>query len=184
LYLTAAQRAEREQRHFLNLLTHKSPGWKYEREVRMIYDFPEFASATNYRRTTFACEVCRQKGLSAEQCERASYRDAVYLPAEAIRAVIFGVDSSMDTVKQIFETLSAPQYSQVQYYWSCLHSDKYMVQYVKGDHDYIRFMQEEHVREVACAKRHFLATEGEPLKLRPASKGINYLPQKPKPNSG
>jgi hypothetical protein len=113
------------------------------------------------------------------QCAHASYRDGVHLPAEAIRAVIFGMDSSIDTVKQIFETLSAPQYSQVQYYWSCLHSDKYKVQYVKGDHAYISFMQEERAREVAYAKGH-LHNDGGSVKVRLARKGINYLPLKPK----
>lgn len=179
LYLTSAERAEHEQKHFLNLLTHKSPGWEYEQEVRMIYDFPEFAVAKNYRRITFACEACRQKGLSVEQCERASYRDAVHLPAGAIRAVIFGADCCMDTVKQICSALSAPSYSHVQAYWSCLHSAKYKVQYVKGAHDYISSIQEELARTVANAKRH-LYVEGESLKLRPAGKGINYIPQKPK----
>lgn len=179
LYLTTAQRAEREQQYFLNLLTHKSPGWEYEREVRMIYDFPNFAASKNYRKKEFVCEMCHHRKLPIEQCAHASYRDGVHLPAEAIRAVIFGMDSSIDTVKQIFETLSAPQYSQVQYYWSCLHSDKYKVQYVKGDHAYISFMQEERAREVAYAKGH-LHNDGGSVKVRLARKGINYLLLKPK----
>jgi hypothetical protein len=177
LHLTAAQRAEREQQHFLNLLTHKSPGWEYEHETRMIYDFPSFVASENYRRKEFACEVCLQKKLPVEQCSHACYRDAVYLPAEAIRAVIFGTDSSMETVQQIFEILSATQFSKVELYWSCLHSDKYKVQYVKGDQSYIKFMQEERAREIAYAKNHVYA-DGQSVKWRPARKGINYVPQK------
>ena len=157
LHLTASQRAERERQHFLNLLTHKSPGWSYEREVRMIYEFPSFAKSTNYQKLEFVCEVCHQKKLLIEQCAHASYRDGVYLPAEAIRAVIFGVDASMETVRQIFEILSGSQYSHVQCYWSCLHSDKYKVQYVKGDNKYINSMQEERARDIANAKKHLWA---------------------------
>lgn len=177
LHLTAKQRTEREEQHFLNLLTNKSPGWEYEREVRMVYNLPSFITSKSYRKMEFVCEICHKKELPIEQCTHASYRDGVNLPAEAIRAVIFGTDSSMDTVQQVFEILSAPQYSQVQYYWSCLHSDKYKVQYVKGDPEYISFMQEERARDVANAKGHVYAN-GESSKWRPARKGINYLPKK------
>jgi len=177
LLLTAAQRAEREYQHYLNLLTHKLPAWEYEHEVRMIYDFSSFVTSRNYRKTEFACEVCYQKKLPVEQCSHASYRDGVYLPTEAIRAVIFGTDSSIETVHQIFEILSTPQYSHVQHYWSCLHSDKYKVQYVKDKQDYIKFMQEDRAEKIAYAKRH-LYHDGESLKWRPTRKGINYLPQK------
>lgn len=179
LHLTTAQRAEREQQHFLNLLTHKSPGWKYEHEVRMIYDLPDFIASRNYRKMEFVCETCHQKSLPIEKCAHAFFRDGVHVPAEAVRAVIFGTDCSTETVRKIFEVLSAPQYSGVQYYWSCLHSDKYRVQYVKSDPNYISFMQEEHSKRVAFAKRHVYA-DGEVLKFRTACKGINYLPQKPK----
>ena len=177
LVLTAAQRAEREQQHFLNMLTHKSPGWSYEHEVRMIYEFPNFEKSTNYRKMEFACEVCHQKNIPSEQCTHAFYRDGVYLPVDAIRAVIFGIDSSMEVVRQIFEILSLSQYSHVECYWSCLHSDKYQVQYVKGDRSYIEFMQEERVRQTAYAKKHVYA-DGESPKLRPARKGVNYVPRK------
>lgn len=179
LLLTPAQRAEREQQHFLNLLTHKSPGWSYEHEVRMIYEFPIFLGSKNYRKREFVCEACHQKKTPIEQCVHASYRDGVYLPAEAIRAVIFGTDSSMETVRRIFEILSKPEFSKVECYWSCYHSDKYKVQYVKGDHSYINFMQEERARAIAYAKNHLYA-DGESVKLRPSRKGINYLPQKSK----
>jgi hypothetical protein len=179
LLLTTAQRAERERQHFLNLLTHKSPGWEYEHEIRMIYDLPNFLASENYRKKEFVCEVCLQKKLPVEQCSHAFYRDGVYLPTEAIRAVIFGTDSSMETVQQIFEILSMAQYSHVECYWSCLHSDKYNVQYVKGKHDYIKFMQEDRAEKIAYAKEH-LYHDGTSLRWRPARKGINYLPQKPK----
>jgi hypothetical protein len=89
--------------------------------------------------------------------------------------VVFGVDSCVDTVKQFKPLSQAAIFPKVQYFWSCLHPDKYNAQSVRGNHDYIRFMEEERVRAVACAKRHFLATAGESLKLRPASKAITFL---------
>ena len=177
LLLTAAQRAERERQHFLNLLTHKSPGWSYEHEVRMIYGFPNFEKSTNYRKMEFACEVCRQKNIPIEQCTHAFYRDAVCLSPKAISAVIFGSDSSMETVQQIFAILAESQYSNVECYWSCFHSDQYKVQYVKGDQSYISFMQEERARSIAHAKKHVYA-DGQSGKWRPARKGINYVPRR------
>lgn len=179
LHLTAAQRAEREYQHYLNLLTHKSPGWEYEHEVRMIYDFPKLSGSKNYKRIDFECESCRQKQIPVEQCAHPFYHDAIVLPPEAVRAVIFGVDCSIKAVQHILKVLSDSKYGHVQRYWSCLHSDKYVVQYMKDDHDYISFMQGHRAHDIADAKKH-RCFDGESSKWWPAPKGVNYLPQKPK----
>jgi hypothetical protein len=177
LILNPSGRAELGKHRFLNLLTHKSPAWSYEHEVRMIYDLPTLASSRHYRKIEFPCETCRRKGLSPTQCEHASYRDAIDLPSEAIRAVIFGTDCPNDIVKKLLDISSGPQYSHIQLYWSSLHSERYAVQYVKSNRNYIEFMQEHRARDVAYAKRHVFR-KGESLELRLCRKGINYLPPK------
>lgn len=143
----------------------------------MIYDLPTLVGSSHYRKVEFACETCRRKGFSPAQCDHASYRDAIHLPAKAIRAVIFGTDCPMDIVKQVFEILSGPQYSQTQLYWSSLHSSTYSVQYVKANRDYVEFIQQHRSKDVAYAKQH-VYPRGQSIVWRPSRKGINYLPRK------
>ena len=165
--------AEQDRRRFINFLTHKSPAWSYEREVRMIYEIEQLLRSKDHRRITFACDTCKQRGVQAEQCQHPWYRDAIRLPPEAVLAVIFGTDTMMATVQKAFSILGRPQYSHVEVYWSALHSARYSVQYVKGDRSYIEFMQEERTRQIAQAKRHFWADAGR-VCLKPARKGVNY----------
>ena len=77
--------------------------------------------------------------------------------------------------KQVLDILSGSQYSQVELYWSALHSAKYAVQYVKGDRKYIEFIQEHRARDVAYAKGH-VYRKGDSLELRGSRKGMNYRP--------
>src|SRR5258706_187178 len=53
LHLTNTERAALDQHYYVNLLTHKSPAWEYEREVRMIYELPELAATNHYRKLHF-----------------------------------------------------------------------------------------------------------------------------------
>lgn len=174
LVLKPADRAELDRHRYLNLLTHKSPAWGYEHEVRMIYDLPSLAGSSHYRKIEFPCETCSRKKLSAAQCKHALYRDAIHLPPEAIRAVIFGTDCPMDIVRQVLTILSGTQYSNVQLYWSSLHSARYAVQYLKSDPTYIKFIQEHRAKDLAYAKHH-VYRKGESIELRSSRKGVNYL---------
>jgi len=177
LHLTASERAERQRRSFLKLLTHKSPVWEYEREVRLIYDLPVLAQSDNYRKIEFACEACAAKGTPITQCAHRVYRDSVCLPANAIRAVVFGADSPIQLIQPIFDVLAQSRYSHVQVYWSCLHASRYLVQYVRGNRDEIVSIQRQCTEQVAFAKNHAFR-DGERRVVWPARKGINYVLKK------
>ena len=186
LILNPSDLAELERLRFLKLLTHKSPAWSYEHEVRTIYDLATLAGSSHYRKIEFPCEACHRKGLSPAQCQHASYRDAIHLPAEAVRAVTFGIDCPRDVAKQILDISSGPQYAHVQLYWSSLHSARYVVQYERSDRSYVEFMQEHRATDVARAKGH-VYPRGESRETRLSRKGVNYLPPKPatsKPGEG
>src|SRR6266496_1138980 len=92
LLLPQAVLAERDRERFIELLTHKSPAWAYEREIRMIYEIAQQRKLPDYRRIEFPCETCKQRGFPAEKCEKPWYRDAIEVPPEAILAVIFATD--------------------------------------------------------------------------------------------
>jgi Protein of unknown function (DUF2971) len=171
--LTPQEQTELTKHRFVNLLTHKSPAWAYEREVRMIYEIGHQGQAPDYRPIRFACETCKQKGVPVERCEKPYYRDAIHLPQEAISAVIFGADCMLSTVQKVFSILDSPRYRHVDVYWSCLHSSRYAVQYVKGDRAYIESLHEHQTKQIAMAKGHVWSDAGG-LKLRPSAKGINY----------
>jgi len=173
--LTPSERAERQRRSFLKLLTHKSPAWEYEHEVRMIYDLPVLATSNNYQKIEFACDACLAQGIPAAQCGHRgrAYRDSVCLPANAIRGVIFGADSPIKLIEPILDLLAEARYSHVHVYWSCLHSSKYLVQYVRSNRDEITSIQTQCTKHVAFAKNHVLH-EGDQQKILSARKGINY----------
>jgi len=173
LLLTPHEQTELTRHRFIDLLTHKSPAWGYEREVRMIYEIGHQRQSPDYRPIQFACETCKQKGVPVEKCDKPCYRDAIQLPPEAISAVIFGADSMLSTVQKVFSILDAPQYRHVEVYWSCLHSARYAVQYVRGDRSYIESLHEHQTRRIAMAKRH-VWRDADGLKMRPSPKGVNY----------
>jgi hypothetical protein len=175
LLLSPSDRAALERNRFLNLLKHKSPAWEYEHEVRMIYSLSELRASATYRKIESACEACKKKNIPAEECTNASYRDAIHLPPEAIRAIIFGTDCPIGNVKQVFEILSQLNHSHTQLYWSCLHSSRYAVQYVKADREYVDFIQKHRTEEIAYAKNH-LRMDGDSMKLLASRKGVNYIP--------
>lgn len=171
LFLNSDERSASEERHFLNLLVHKSPVWQYEREVRMIYDLARLVSLPQIK---VRCEVCNRKERPLTQCNHTSYRDTIHIPPAAVRAVIFGADCPLRVVQSVFDVLSESKYQHVETYWSCLHSSKYLVHYVKGSRDYIECIQQELAKHVAFAKNHYF--DG---KLRLAPKGINYVRDAP-----
>jgi hypothetical protein len=173
LLLTPEEQTELAKHRFIDLLTHKSPAWGYEREVRMIYEIAQQRQSPDYRPIRFACETCKQKGVPVERCEKPCYRDAINLPPEAISAIIFGADSMLSTVQKVFSILDAPRYRHVEVYWSCLHSARYAVQYVKGDRSYIESLHEHQTKQIAMAKGHVWRDAGG-LTMMPSPKGVNY----------
>lgn len=60
LYLGSAVRIEALRDRYINLLTHKSPAWKYEHEVRFIYDLDQLKRSPSYQKIDLPCETCRQ----------------------------------------------------------------------------------------------------------------------------
>src|SRR6266852_9106382 len=75
---------ERLRQQFLDILTHKSPAWAYEREVRMIYE----RGQADYSRIQSQGPECKEQGRTFAECKNPCYRDAIALPSGAILAVI------------------------------------------------------------------------------------------------
>lgn len=178
LDLTPRQQAELNQHRYINLLTHKSPAWKYENEVRMIYDYPALAASAHYKRFETACEKCKGDKRPAKECENPVFRDAIVLPVDAVRAVIFGTDSPLDSVKSVFDVLSDPAFAHVATYWSDLHPAKYTVRYQESDRSYIEMMQRMRTEHVAYAKHHLESDGNNGFKIKAARKGVNFLPRR------
>jgi len=173
LFLMDHTREEIIEDQFISLLTHKSPAWKYEQEIRMIYDLDATKRSPDYLRQTFPCGPCLQQKKTAETCShRRTYRDAVRLPAEAITAVILGSDISRQDASVILDLLAPPDFAHVNVYWCSLHSDKYILQYnqdrMTSEERYSLFMQRLREKNVADAKGH----------IRHADKGMTCVPAK------
>lgn len=162
---------EKLRNQFITFLTQKSPAWKYEQEVRMIYDLPDLRVSADYSRALFPCKAAETKNA---KCGHATFRDAIRLPAEAIRAVIFGTDTKGRDASGILQILASPNYAHVAVYWSSLHSDKYLLQYSKDDQQYVTFMQNFRASQIARAKGHMSYTAKGPEYLE-AQKGTNYV---------
>ncbi len=164
--------------HILRILTHKSPAWKHENEVRMIYDLSKEIGSGNCSKFRSACSACLRAGKRLEECESARYRDTVSIPPEAIVAVLFGTDTSESNTIETLRILAAERYSHVRVFWSALHSDRYKIQYC-SDHTlndgtgYSQFIQRLRETNVARAKRHMEFKENETI-LKTAPKGINF----------
>jgi hypothetical protein len=170
-YLTIGQSpsAENEakiRQSFIDFLTAKSPAWKYENEVRMIYELANFLRSPSYRRVELACQRCRARGEPPSKCKQAFFRDAVHLPPNAIRAIIFGADCPSLAVERILKIVSDGPFKNVRTYWSSLHSARYAVHYIEADAEYIRFFYEHRDTIMAGAKGHY--TRG--------PKGLVYIP--------
>jgi len=184
LLLMEHNREEKIHEQLVKFLTQKSPAWEYEQEARMIYELKVIQASSSYTQPRFACERCRKAKKTPEQCKNATSRDAIRLPAEAIRAVIFGTDTSKADVAEILALLDTPDYSHVGIYWSSLHSDRYVLQYNrddrKGDERYSLFIQEYRAKQVAEAKSHIRFTKAGTQYIT-AKKAVNYLK---KPQAG
>ncbi|MEZ5405520.1 MAG: DUF2971 domain-containing protein [Verrucomicrobiia bacterium] len=102
LYLNSEEKHARYNQKLLQLLSHKSPVWQYENEVRMIYDTEKLQSETFYRLLRFPCMKCWERGITDPlKCKNSFFKDAIKLPASAILAVIFGHDCMFDMVDKI-----------------------------------------------------------------------------------
>jgi hypothetical protein len=141
---------------FIELLTFKSPAWKYENEVRMIYDISDLGESPNYRRVEIACDECRGRSNPPANCKQAFYRDAVQLPPVAVLGVIFGADCPSAAVDRILEILEDKSFKEVRRYWSSLHSARYAVHFMAGDAEYIRFFYRHRDNIIADAKGHLV----------------------------
>lgn len=183
LLLMEHSREEILRDNLISFLTEKSPAWKYEQEVRMIYDLSTIQASPHYADPKFPCEQCKKEKKTWEDCKSPTYRDALRVPAEATLAVILGTDISKADVVAILSALDSPDFAHVRVYWSSLHADKYVLQYNRDDKDagkrYSLFMQEQHERQTAQAKGH-VRHDTEMTRYIAAKKTVNYVP-KPKP---
>ena len=155
---------------FIDLLMFKSPAWRYENEVRMIYDLSGLGESQHYRRVEIACEECRRRSNPPEKCKQALYRDAVQLPPPAILGVIFGADCPSVAVDRILEILAGAPFKEARLYWSSLHSARYAVHFMPGDAEYIRFFYQHRDSIVADAKGHVMR-DGKSYARLPSRKG-------------
>jgi hypothetical protein len=164
--------AVQERRRFVDLMTHKSPAWSYENEVRMIYELETLRASANYRQIMQPCPECRQRGISTEECTTPCYRDAITLPPAAVLAVVVGVDCLISTVDRVIAVLDGSGFSHTKLFWSSLHSSRYAVQYTESERPftYAKSIQQMRSQQVATAKGHF----GPENSVRVAPKGVNY----------
>ncbi len=172
LYLMDHNRKDILEAHFISLLSRKSPAWRYEQEVRMIYDMESTRQSPHYSRPTFACGPCQEQKKTSEMCPHRTYRDAIRIPAEAVTSVILGSDISRQEAAAILNTLVAPDFAHVNVYWCSLHSDQYILQYnqdrMTSGERYSLFMQGLREKNIAEAKEH----------IRYSDKGLEYIPAK------
>jgi hypothetical protein len=166
--------SELEEQHFLDLLTHKSPAWEYEHELRMIYHLDALLNSSFYRTIKYPCHECKARNINVSNCNTPLYRDSVIFPPEAIRGVIFGTEMPLFETNRILTILNKSRYSHVARYWSSHHCEHYRLHYSRDDKkDYTGFIQEMRTKQVAEAKEHFRFREGR-LEWFPARKGVNF----------
>jgi hypothetical protein len=162
-----------EQHRYIDLLTHKSPAWNYEHEVRMIYELHALKATELHKDVWLICQRCKALGRALADCEHKYHRDAVIIPDNAIRAVVFGNDCQHNMTAEILAILAEERYKHVEVYWCSLHSDKYELQYNKADAGYVRFIQEQRSKEIAFAKGH-VRSNGNGFETKAAPKGVNH----------
>jgi hypothetical protein len=174
LLLMSHNREEKLLGQFIKFLTRKSPAWKYEREVRMIYHLKTFRNSAEYAETKTGRRTLSGAN-PAHSAEVETYRDGIKLPPKAFRAVVFGADVEVNAVAETLEILRRPEYSHVAVYWSALHSDRYILQYVRdSDKTYTSFIQKQHAKSIASAKGHLRVSKGG-LRYLFAGKTVNYV---------
>jgi hypothetical protein len=164
---------------YLGILTSKSPMWKYEREIRMIYDLAKLNPRGDFLEVSVACGDCPDTGIPKEKCTMPWFRDAVSLPPESVRGVIFGADCPINYVDELLPILSEERFRHVKLYSSSLHSDEYVIHYSEHDAETIRVYQQSYSEKIAHAKNHFFFRQGrETWSANAAQKGVNYHPPK------
>lgn len=130
----------------IEFLTHKSPAWSYENEVRMIYELQTLLSHPSYRQIPDTPKIDGQE-----------YRDAVYLPEDAITSVIFGAECLSKDIQSILAILSEGRYANVRVFCSAIHSSRFTVQYKsiarEKWNDFVRQHQERE-KFIGWAKQH------------------------------
>ena len=173
LSVPKTHKEEMLRKSFIDLLTFKSPVWRYEQEVRMLYEHFDKLKSPSYRRRVFACATCRQHGQPPEKCKQTSYRDAVYLPPKAILAVVFGADCPSEDVERLLTILATDPFKSVKLYWSALHSERYALHYIRADAKDIRSFYEGRDELVAQAKGHFVQDRDQTIRL-PSKKTVTY----------
>lgn len=155
-----------EWSHFLSqieFLTHKSPAWSYENEVRMIYDLPILLGHSSYRQIPETDSVTEQV-----------YHDGVHLPENALNAVVFGAECLSESVRSILAILEEPRYHSVRVFSSAIHSSRFVVQYREIERsEWRNFVQhiQEREKHIAFAKQHSGKQLGSP-------KGKTFVPSK------
>lgn len=158
---------------YLGILTSKSPMWKYENEVRMIYDLAKLNPVSDFSEVSVACAECRDEDTMP------GFRDVVELPPESVRGVIFGADCPINYVNELLPILSEERFRHAKLYSSSLHSDEYVIHYFERDSDSIMGNQQSYSEKIANAKNHFFFKEGrETWSPNAAQKGVNYHPPK------
>jgi hypothetical protein len=162
-------------RNYIEILTRKSPEWKYEREIRMIYEKSALDPISDFGEVTFPCPICARAGRSKDACNCPVFRDTVKIPPSAVRAVVFGADIPTPFVEPVLRILSEDRYAHVTLYWASLHSSDYRMHYLHADADSIRTYQEAHTERIGRAKDHFTYSSDR-CSMPPygAQKGINF----------
>lgn len=180
LLLSGHTRDEKRRDQVIKFLTQKSPAWRYEQEIRMIYDLPTIRDSEHYTQPRFTSEVFLKAEKALEYWENATFRDALRVPPDAILAVILGTDTSKADVIAILRALDSPELAHVRVYWSSLHSDKYVLQYNRDDKVdgewYSLFIQGLRERQTAGAKGHVRHEPSVTLYFS-AKKTVNYVPK-------
>ena len=178
-WVAASEYAERIDQALISFLTHKSPGWSYEKEVRMLYNVEHLRTTPHYVRTTTPCQACKDRKSPAADCENLTYRDAVKLPPQAVLAVIVGTDCLPSDVERLLAILRQPEYSGVELYWSALHSDEYKVQYVwDDDRTSTPILQRSLADRIARAKGHVYWKDGRGI-VKHTPKNVNFVDAMP-----
>jgi hypothetical protein len=180
--LTAKDGSPTDDPHWqamVGFLTQKSPAWKYEQELRMIYDIADASKRDKFDRLSSPCERCKSKESTVDQCPNSTYRDVIRFSPQAVQAVVFGTDVGAETAAELLRLLDMAEFAHVLIYWSSLHSDQYILQYNldrrEGEEGarYTLFMQQLRDKQIAMAKGHVSGAAGG-LRYRPARKGVCY----------
>ena len=95
----------------IDLLTRKSPIWDYENEVRMLYDLDVLQDDPNHIKI--------------------DGKDAVRLPPDAFKAVLFGIDCPPEFTQEIVTLTNSGAFGHLRFFSTATPSDGYGVQYAE-----------------------------------------------------